>query len=66
MYRGEIILFRRLLLAISKWIQNLAHAKFLTQILQSIQIKRKIEELTLSLIDRISVLQVRRRLVQVR
>ncbi|KAH9164657.1 hypothetical protein EDB89DRAFT_399786 [Lactarius sanguifluus] len=46
-----------LLLTIANWMYSLSQARFLTQIFKRIQVKRKIEELKLSLIDCISVLQ---------
>jgi len=46
-----------LLLTISNWMHSLYQAKFLTQILKQIQVRRKIEELKSSLIDHISTLQ---------
>jgi len=57
MYRDEMFVLLRLLLTISNWIHSLSQARFLTQILKRIQVRRKIEELKSSLIDCISVLQ---------
>ncbi|KAI9434398.1 hypothetical protein H4582DRAFT_797593 [Lactarius indigo] len=51
------------LLTISNWMYSLSQAGFLTQIFKRIQVRHKIEELKLSLIDCISVLQVSRRLL---
>lgn len=46
-----------LLLTTSTWMHSLSQQRLLTRILKQIQVRRKIEELKLSLIDRISVLQ---------
>ena len=61
-----MIVFLRLLLTISNWMHSLSQTRFLTQILKQIQVRRKIEDLKLSLIDSISVLQVSIHLVQAR
>ncbi|KAI9433663.1 hypothetical protein H4582DRAFT_981127 [Lactarius indigo] len=45
------------LLTISNWMYSLSQAGFLTQIFKRIQVRHKIEEMKLSLIDCISVLQ---------
>ncbi|KAH9971644.1 hypothetical protein BJV74DRAFT_799108 [Russula compacta] len=47
-----------LLVSISSWMRGLAQGKRLIQVLKRVQVKRKIEELQISLIDHISILQV--------
>jgi hypothetical protein len=48
----------RLLVSISRWMTTLAQTKHLSQILKRAQVKRKIEEFQISLMNHISILQV--------